>query len=100
MCQFAQFQVYQYMAFEYAMIENQVNIEILVVVSHPFLTCHKAETTPQFEQELLQVVNQSLFQDILMQCRIILQIQEFQYKRIPNELLRPYLPPSSLQLQV
>lgn len=55
------------MTLKYAMIENQINIEILIVISHPFLTCHKAKTTTQFEKELLQVVYQRLFQDTLVQ---------------------------------
>ena len=57
MSQFTQFQIYQHMTFKNAMIENQVNVKVLIVIAHPFLTCYEAKATPQFKEKLLQMVN-------------------------------------------
>ena len=44
-----------------AMIEYKINVEVIFIIAHPFLSCYKAETASKLQQELLQVVNQCLF---------------------------------------
>ena len=61
MRQFPQLQVYQHITFQDAVVEHQIHIEILVIVSHPFLTTCKAETPAKFQKEVLQVGYQAFF---------------------------------------
>ena len=88
MGEFTQFKVYQNMTFQNAMIEYKINVEVIFIIAHPFLSCYKAETASKLQQELLQVVNQCLFNVTLSKCGIVFQIEKFQNKRVVNKLLR------------
>ena len=47
------FQVNNHMAFQNAMVKNQIRLEIVLVNQNATLSCLKAETTTQFQQTLL-----------------------------------------------
>ena len=61
--------------------------EVFILITREFLSCHKTETTPQFQKELLQLIYESLLQIRFPQSRIILKIQEPQNIGILYEFL-------------
>ena len=49
-------------AMQYAVVEHQVRVVILVIDNNPFLASLKAEALAQFEDEILQMTDQRIFQ--------------------------------------
>ena len=87
MGELADLQIYEYMTLEDTVIEHEIKIEILIFITHEFLSGNKTEATPQFQKELLQLINKSLFQIRFPQCRIILKIKELQNIGVLDEFL-------------
>lgn len=49
------FKVYQYIAFQYAMIEHQIHLELSTSYPHYILSTYECKATPEFKKELLHV---------------------------------------------
>src|SRR5579863_1882770 len=61
MRELARLQVNHYVAFENGVIEDQINVEMIAIQGKPLLTGDKSESSAQFEQKGLQVIDQCLF---------------------------------------
>ena len=60
MRQLSHFQINENITFQDTMIEDEIDIEILIVVSHQFLTSNEAESATQFKEKLLKVIDECL----------------------------------------
>jgi hypothetical protein len=49
--QFADLEVNQQVAFQYAVVKNQINIKVVVVELHAFLTTDESEAFTQFKKK-------------------------------------------------
>lgn len=80
-------QVDQHEAFKDIVVEHQIDVEILAVQSEPFLPCHEGEAPSQLQQELLQMVDESLLQIAFKHMGVGLDLQKFHHIGILNDLL-------------
>ena len=84
MCELAYLQIDEDMTLQNTVVEDEVQIEVLILISHHLLSGNEAETTAKLKKEFLKFVDESLFQIRFMKRWIILQIQKLQDVGIPE----------------
>src|SRR5207253_5274980 len=87
-CQLADFQINQHKTFEQIVVKHQVNVKMIAVNRHSLLSPDKREAASEFEQEGLQTINQALLQVFFAQGVRFCDVEEFQHKRVFDEVLR------------
>ena len=94
MGQLAALQVDQDIAAQQPIVEDEVHEEVAVVEREPFLTGLEQEAFAQFEQEVLEAIDDGRFQLGLGIGGFFFQTQKFQDERILDEIRRflDYLP--------
>ena len=86
MSQISQFQIYKHEAFENVIIEYKVYIELSAVKGDFLLPCHKAETSSEFKQKLLEMIYQCLLEILFIKMRVSRQIKKLKNIRITDYL--------------
>lgn len=80
------FEVDEDKAPEETVVENEVHFVFIVFNEESLLSGNEGEAVAEFQQELLQVSNQSVFQIALVIAGLLLQAQEFQIHRVFDDL--------------
>ena len=86
MLQLAQFQINQQKAFELEVVEHQIQIEVFIIKANTLLAFNEGKALAQFQQKLLQVGDNRLFQ-VGFLIAFVIQIQEVQNIGIPQIVL-------------
>ena len=90
MCQFGSLEVDEDKALQEVVVEHEVDIKMVALQVKMLLACHEGESTPQFQQEFLQFVDESRFQVFLVCYRILLHIKELKHVGISDKILRRF----------
>ncbi len=88
MSQLPGLQVDQHVAAKQPVVKHQVHEEVTVVEAEPLLPCLEQESLAEFEQELLEPVDDRGFQIALGVGRLLLQAEEFQHHRVLDQVRR------------
>ena len=88
MRELANFQVDEHVASEQAVVEHQIDEEVLFVEGEPLLPGLEEETFPQFEQELFNVGNDGRFQIGLGVAGLFLDAKKLQNVGVFEQVLR------------
>ena len=76
------FQFNDHTAMQDAIVENKIGIVVFIVNNNSFLTGFKAESFTHFQQKLLKVIHQGLFQITFFNRKSIIQAKKLQSQRL------------------
>jgi len=82
----ADLEINQYMTSQQSVIEDEINTVVFAALGHPKRTCFKAESPSEFEQESLQMIQQSRLQLILRVLGAFRESSEFKHIRITQHV--------------
>ena len=88
MSQFARLQLNHHKTFQQPVVENQIGKKFVILQQDTFLPGHKSKTLPQFEQEVLQMSDDSRLQIFFIIGCLRLQSQKLQIHGVFDNLLR------------
>ena len=88
MCQFTNLEINQQVAFQYAVVKNQIDIKEVLVELKALLTTDKGEAFAKFKEERLKIVNNRFFDLRFMQNLRIRQPEKIEYIGIFNRISR------------
>ena len=71
-------------AMQYAIIEYKVGVVILVINNDSLLASLKAEAFASFEDKLLKMTYQRIFQIVLIHCFLRFQSEKLKSERLTN----------------
>ena len=80
-------QLNQNMAFQQAMIKDQVNIKMLIVNGNPFLARFETEPFPKFEQKELQMIKQGIFKALFQHYILRGKPKELENIWVPDDMV-------------
>ena len=88
-CELAGLEIYDHVALEDCVIENQVDVEMVAIQSQSLLPGDERESLAQFQQKCLHVVDQRLFKIGFDESRRLRQPQELHDDRVFEDIRRP-----------
>ena len=71
-------QINEQKAFQVEIIKYQVNVKILIIEPHPFLTGHKGKPPAEFQEKMLQIADDGRLQGGFMNSVCIGKVQKLQ----------------------
>ena len=83
----AGFQINQHKAFEDKIVKNQINEVIAGVGSDEFLSFNECVSFAQFQEKMLQVINDGFFYLAFRVAQVAGQVEEFQYAGVLDEFV-------------
>jgi len=94
----AELEIHQHEAAQQAVVEDQVDIEVIAVEGEPLLARHEAEALAQLQQERLDAVDDRLLQLALSPLRSLVEPQELEHERLLDHVRGMFeLVPSACQ---
>ena len=87
MGELAHFQINQDKAFQNVIVKHKVNKEVLPIQRELLLPCYERKAAPKLQQEVLQMVNQRLFQFTLIHMSVRLNLQKLHHIGVFDDLL-------------
>lgn len=70
------------------MIKNKVNLEMSIIQSNPILSADKSKSFAEFEQKILQIINQCGFQIGFAQMMRLRNFQKLKNIRLSEQIGR------------
>jgi hypothetical protein len=82
----AELEVDQHEAPERAIVEDEVDIEVVALEREPLLARHEAEALAHLEQEVLKAIDDRLLEVALMGRRLLAQVEELENEGVLDDV--------------